>query len=230
MVDTLKPYHSSDDDPKPVTPDRTESESSTERSQLALGDTMTDSTPHLKAYSFYCSRRQLTCFDVCDQQKTLIYNAETHQISSSPDVVLRQGPGKDAPIVALARFRWSRHLKLGLGDPDVSEKDIVWEDMLNVSKGIGHSQYRFEMTIDNQRRSFLWQRTRDPADGVSGLGKLASCNYKLVDLVTGDTVAVFIENWHSLRKLGKLQLTANLGNDWELMVVLAIAALIEKAS
>ena len=228
MNEKLKPYDSKDD-LKPVTPERRESESSTERSQHALEYAMKPSTPHLKTYGYYYTKRY-TNLKVCDEQKNIIYFSHVHEVGSSPDVVLHQGPNKHAPVVAVAQFRWSRNLKLGLGNPETSEKDVVWEDMENLSKGIGHSKYRFEMTISHQRRSFLWQRTRDSADGVEGVGRLINWNYKLVDERTGEVLAVYLENFlKGWFKKGKLQLKADLGRDWELMVLLGSLGLCEKA-
>lgn len=229
MNEKLKPYDSDDEYKlKPITPQRRESESSTERSQYVLEDAMTKSTPLVKTYGLYRTRLDLK---ICDEQKNVTYFSETHEWSSAPDIVLRGGVDKHAPIVAVARFRLSSDLKLGLGNPDASEKDMIWEDMKNISRGIGHSKYRFEMTINNERRSFLWQRTRDSADGVHGAGKIGNWNYKLVDEGTGEVLGVYLDNflksWH---KKGKLQLKADLGKDWELMVLLGSLGLCEKAS
>ena len=229
MNEKLTPYDS-DDDLKPVTPQRRDTEYNTHRSQYALEDTMKDATPHLKTYGFYYTKRH-TNLKVCDDQKNVIYFSNVHELGSSPDVVLRQGLDKDAPVVAVAQFRWSRDLKLGLGNRETSEQDMVWEDMKNISQCWGHSKYRFEMTIDRQRRSFLWQRTRDSADGVDGVGRFINWNYKLVDERTGEVLAVYLENFlKSWLKKGKLQLKANLGRDWELMVLLGSLGLCEKAS
>jgi hypothetical protein len=229
MNEKLNPLDS-DDDLKPVTPERRKSESSTERSQYALEDAMKTSTPRLKTYGFYYTKRH-TNLKVCDEQKNVIYFSNVHEVSSSPDVVLHHGPDKHAPVVAVAQFRWSRDLKLGLGNPQTSENDVVWEEMKNLSKGIGHSKYRLEMTIDHQRRSFLWQRTRDSADGVEGVGRLINWNYKLVDERTGEVLAVYLENFlKGWLKKGKLQLKADLGREWELMVLLGSLGLCEKAS
>lgn len=222
--------HDSDDEYKlkPPTPTRRESESSTERSQYDLEDAMSQSTPHLKTYGFYLTRK--LDLKICDEHKNIIYFSQTHEFTSAPDVVLRQGMDKHAPIVGVARFRLSPHLKLGLGDPDTNEKDTVWEDMRNISWGLGHSKYRFEMTVNNERRSFLWQRTRDSADGVQGIGKLTNWNYKVVDEKTGEVLVVYLNNLKSWSKKGKLQLKADLGKDWELMVLLGSLGLCEKAS
>lgn len=225
MAEKLRPYESADD-LKRVTPERRESESS---SQYALEDAMNAATPHLKTYGIYYTKWH-TNLQVCDEQKNVIYFSSFHQVGSSPDVILHQGPDKDAPVVGVAQFRWSRDLKLGLGSPETSEQDVVWEEMKNVSKAFGHSKYRFEMTLHHQRRSFLWQRTRDSADGVEGAGKLINWNYKLVDERTGEVMAVYLENlFKSWMKKGKLQLKADLGRDWELMVLLGSLGLCEKA-
>jgi hypothetical protein len=232
MNEKLKLYHSDDDDDfKPVTPERRESESSTERSQYALEGAMSNSTPYLKEYGFYYTKRH-TNLQVCSGgQKNVVYLSEISEFSSVPDVQLHQGIDKQGPVVATARFRWSRDLKLGLGNPEVSEKDVIWENMENISRGIGHSKYRFEMTINNERRSFLWQRTRAAADGVEGVGKIINWNYKLVDERAGETQAVYLENFlRAWKKKGKLQLKADLGMEWELMVLLGCLGLCEKAS
>lgn len=160
----------------------------------------------------------------------MIYFSNFSSFSSAPDLVLHRGPDKNAPVAAVAIFRWARDIKLGFGDPDLSEREMIWENMKNVSRGLGHSKYRVEMTVKDERRSFLWQRTRDTVDGVHGAGKLTNWNYKLVDETTGDVVAVYLENFmKSWNKKGRLQLRADLGTNWELMVLLGSLALCEKA-
>ena len=227
MAEKLKPYDS-DEHLRPVTPNRRESESSTERSQYALEDEMEKSTSQVKTYGFY---RTTFNIKVCDEQKNVIYYCDFSEFSSAPDVALHQGVDKHAPLVAVARFRWSRDLKLGVGNPNTGEHDMIWENMKNISRGIGHSKYCFEMNIHNERRSFMWQRTRDPADGVEGAGKMINWNYRLVDAGTGEVLAVYLENFlKSWKKKGKLQLKADLGKDWELMVLLGSLGLCEKAS
>lgn len=228
MDEKLKPYDS-DEHLRPVTPRRRDSESSTERSQYALEDEMKQSsTSQVKTYWFYRSKFNIK---VCDEQKNVIYYCDFSEFSSAPDVALHQGVDKHAPLVAVARFRWSIHLKLGVGNPVTSEHDMIWEDMKNVSRGIGHSKYSFEMSIGNERRRFMWQRTRDPADGVEGIGKMINWNYRLVDEATGEVLAVYLENFlKSWKKKGKLQLKADLGKDWELMCLVGSLGLCEKAS
>lgn len=229
MSEKVKPYES-DDDLESVTRRRRESEPSTENSQYTQEDIATELTTHRKTYGFYYTKSHLN-IKVCDEQKNVIYFGDFSSFSSAPDLVLHQGVDTHAPIVAVARFRWSRHLKLGFGNPHTSEKDVVWENMENVSRGVGHSKYRVEMTINDDRRSFLWQRTRDPAHGVQGAGKMINWNYTLVDETTGQVLAVYLENfWKSWQKKGKLQLREDLGKEWELMVLLGSLGLCEKAS
>jgi len=213
---------------KPSTPDGRVSVSS-ERSQYDLDDAMDNSTPHLKTYGFYNAGWHMDT-KICDEDKNVIYFSETHDWSSAPDVVLHQGVDKQAPIIAVAHFRYSQDLKLGLGDSDASEKDMIWEDLKNATTWrLGHSKYRFEMTINHERRSFLWQRTRDAADGVHGVDKMGDANYRLVDEGTGEVLAVYLDNgFKSWRKTGKLQFKGDLGKGWELMVLIGCLGLCEK--
>jgi hypothetical protein len=232
MNEDLKAHDNDDYKLKPVTgPGSRVSQSSSTRSQYDLEDTMSESTPHLKTYGFYYASWHLDT-KICDEEKNTIYFSETHEWTSAPDVVLRQGADKHAPVIAVARFRLSQHLKLGLGDPDASEQGMIWEDLKNMATwGMGHSKYRFEMTINHERRPFLWQRTRDSADGVHGVNKVGDANYKLLDERTGEVLAVYLDNlFKSWRKTGKLQLKADLGKDWELMVLIGCLGLCEKAS
>jgi hypothetical protein len=194
-----------------------------------LDDAMANSTPHLKTYGFYNANWHMDT-KICDEDKNVLYFSETHEWSSAPDVVLRQGVDKQSPIIAVARFRYSQDLKLGLGNSDASENDMIWEDLKNATTGrLGHSKYRFEMTIDHQRRSFLWQRTRDSADGVHGIDKATDSNFRLVDEATGEVLAVYLDNvYKSWRKTGKLQFKGDLGKDWEIMVLIGCLGLCEK--
>lgn len=230
MDKKANPFHSDEDGEEGLREaERRESESSTERSQYFLEDAMAKSTPHLKTYAFYYTKRH-TNLMVCDELKNVIYFSRVSELSS-PDLALHQGVDKHAPVVAVAHFRLSRDLKLGIGNPEEGDKDMVWEKMENISKGLGHSKYRVEMTINDGRRSFLWQRTRDRADGVQGAGKWINWNYRLVEESTGEVVAVYLENFlKSWKKKGKLQLKADLGKQWELMVLLGSLGLCEKAS
>lgn len=89
---------------------------------------------------------------------------------------------------------------------------MIWENMENKSRGIRHSKSYFQMTINYEWRSFLWQRTRDSADGVQGVGKMIHWNYKLVDKRTGEVLAVYLDDFFkSWLKKGKLKLKADLG-------------------
>jgi hypothetical protein len=213
---------------RPSTPEGRVSISSA-RSQYDLTDAMDSSTPHLKTYGFYNANWHMDT-KICDEAKNVIYFSETHDWSSAPDVVLRQGVDKHAPVLAVAQFRYSQDLKLGLGDPDAGEQYMIWEDLKNATTlRLRHTKYRFEMTIGHERRSFLWQRTRDSADGVHGMNKLGDSNYRLVDERTGEVLAVYLDKaGQSWRKTGKLQFKGNLGHDWERMVLIGCLGLCEK--
>ena len=134
----------------------------------------------------------------------------------------------------------------------------VFEKMENISKYWGHRRYAVEMDIgpdskpaEKVRKRFEWRRTRSEKMGVVGSGKITNYNYKIVEVPltarvagseeeeeeeeVGDdkVVAVYLENvLKSFRKKGKLLLYRNpaeMGRNWETMVLLGSCGLIEKA-
>ncbi|KIW99351.1 uncharacterized protein Z518_11339 [Rhinocladiella mackenziei CBS 650.93] len=162
--------------------------------------------------------------------------------ANTPDVRLHGGPDMSGPLLGVAHFRHSRHVKLGLGDPINDPNGVVWEEMKNISKWLTKSKYVFEFTEScnwdvnaadgPRRRHFMWQRTNDPADGVEGIaGKLSLRNYRLTDQDTGQVVAVFLaNNLNSVKKKGELRIFEKLGASLEIVVVLTCASISEKMS
>src|SRR2546423_3722189 len=147
--------------------------------------TAPDATRILSFHHPGCTRKNLIVKD--DDGKT-IYYADVSRWTSAPDIVLHSGETKDHPVAAIARFRYSRHLRLGVGDP-ADERAIVWEEMTNTKK-LGHSQYRLtvvtnsEPGVPGERRAIVFQRTHSKADGVTN--RLSCMNYKIVDEGTGE--------------------------------------------
>jgi hypothetical protein len=185
----------------------------------------------IRTLSFYhpgCHRKNLIIKD--DGGKT-IYYADVSRCSSAPDIVLHTGETKDHPITAIARFRWSRHLRLGLGDP-VDELALFWKEMKNM-KRLAHSQYRLEVTSNEldgfgERRSIVFQRTHAKKDGVTN--RLSCMNYKVVDEGTGEVLAVYLATgWKSWKKRATLHIKSEcLAGDAEVLVVLGMCGLVEK--
>ena len=203
---------------------------------------------------YYGKWRANLVFCDTDSAKSPVYLAEISEFTSNKpdvtihDVKLRGKEDTSGPVLAVSRFRWSRNIKLGLGDPANDPNSVVWEEMKNQAM-IGHSKYRFEFTSTSMgasfsapfaneippssrpetRRAYIWQRTNSTKDGVSAWGKLTLGNYKFIDETSGETVAVFLSNGaRSWKKSGKLRIRDDVEKDLEIIIVLCAASLAEK--
>lgn len=150
----------------------------------------------------------------------------------TPDVTLHVGEEKTGPIKAACKFvNFSSGSKMCLGNPN--ETNAIWEDLTKESHD--HSKYRWEMSVDSHgyggaRKGFLWKRTRTVGVEDSKPGAVSSRNFKLVDEVTGEILAVFANNGpKSFSKLGKFEVFPhNYGDNWETMMLLSGLSIIEK--
>jgi len=183
----------------------------------------------VRTLHFYFAHAHMR-FLIKDSDGHAVYYVDFSQFTSQPDVEVHAGDSLESPIVAVARFRWSRHLQLGLGDAS-DPNSMTWEEMRNAS-AIRHKQYRFEVTDDDgRRRGFFWKRTHNEQHGVEGiLSKMSIENHKLVDEETGAVLAVYLENGvKSWKKKGKLQIQRGTWADEnQTIVVLGICGLLEK--
>lgn len=136
-------------------------------------------------------------------------------------------------MVAVSKFlKFSGDFKLGLGDPnDVNQ--VQWEDMTKESAL--HSKYRLEMTVPChqepshvERRPFLWKRTHHVKVDDATPMMWSARNYKLVDEVTGELLAVFTRE-RSFSKCGTLQIKAEFGESFDTITILSCLSLYEKA-
>lgn len=150
-----------------------------------------------------------------------------------PDIILHAGSSDKSPVVAVSKFlKFSSEYKLCLGDPD--DVNAQWEGMTKVSAL--HSRHRFEMTVpsqmgdpNGQRRSFLWKRTRHVrVEDASTSSMWGVRNFKLVDELTGQLVAVFTRE-KSMSKCGRLQIKGEYGENFKRMVLISCASLYERA-
>lgn len=150
----------------------------------------------------------------------------------TPDVTLHVGEEKTGPIKASCKFvQFSSGSKLCLGNPD--DPNAIWEDLTKESRD--HSKYRWEMSTGGhgyggERKGFLWKRTRTVGVEDSKPGKISTRNFKLVDEVTGEILAVFANNGpKSFSKLGKFEVFPhNYGDNWETMLLLSGLSIIER--
>jgi hypothetical protein len=185
----------------------------------------------IRTLSFHhpnCCRKDLIIKD--DGGKT-VYYADVSRWTNAPDIVLHIGETEHHPIAAIARFRVSRHLRLGLGDP-ADELMMVWEEMKNM-KRLGHSRYRLEVTNNEpfgsgERRAIVFQRTHSKEDGVTN--RLSVMNYKLVDEGSGEVLAVYVTTgWKDWKKRATLHIKSRfLAGNAEVLAVLGMCGLVEK--
>ncbi|KAJ5583872.1 hypothetical protein VI817_006073 [Penicillium citrinum] len=158
-----------------------------------------------------------------DDDRMLYYTKVSVFGINKPDMTMHAGDSPDAPIVAACKFlKLSRHYKLALGDPG-DLRNVQWEDM--ISHGSLHSKLRFSMKVPdkhqpgyNERRAFLWKRTHSEAAEGSAPLKASMRNFKLVDEKTGNVVAVFNREI-SFSKCGVLEIKADFGQDFDIMVI-----------
>jgi hypothetical protein len=167
-----------------------------------------------------------------------IYHAATSEWNfSRPDVVLHAGSDSTGSVLGVAYFRWSRNARMGMGDPVMNESGVVWEELRNTSAYYTHGKYEFEYEEPSsingvRRRQFMWQRTHAAEDGVEGWsGWLSWRNYKLVDMQSMDMIGVFLANdLSSLTKKGELRMFSHVSKELEMVIVLSMACISEKAT
>ena len=139
----------------------------------------------------------------------------------TPDVELHAGDRRDGPIVSYAKFHnLSSHVTLGLGDP---KADPVFEELRKDSK-IAHSEYIFETAAmhDATRRKLIWRRT---------IGKNLYANYACLDGATGKVMAYYASTGNkSMKKVGKLCVTSNEGDQFEQLLLVSFLSIREKES
>ncbi|KAE8146727.1 C6 zinc finger domain protein [Aspergillus avenaceus] len=156
-------------------------------------------------------------------KRPLYYVDNSSFTPKKPDLTFHAGPDKIGPVVGVCKFlHFSRHVKLGLGDPQIVNS-VEWEDL--ICQSYMQNKYRWQMTVPGingmERRSFIWKRTHSVAVEGSSATMFSSRNFKLVDEQTGQIVAVFTSNaFKSMKKSGKLQITPNYGQQFDLMVLL----------
>ncbi|KAJ9604598.1 hypothetical protein H2200_010712 [Cladophialophora chaetospira] len=158
-----------------------------------------------------------------------------------PDVTLHAVIGDQdghGPVLGVAHFRCSRHVRFGIGDALNKPGEVTWEEMRNVSRMLAKSNYEWQYTemlewndikdnIHPQIRRFKWQRTKTPDDGVEN--KLSLRNYRLTDQDSERVVAVFVaRTLGNVRNRGEVRLFEELRPKVEAAVVLTCASILEK--
>lgn len=150
-----------------------------------------------------------------------------------PDVVLFRGSDKQGcPIAGVARWKsmYGKTVDVGIGDPGLKMENassIPWETM-TAEKKIKMNDHRFKVPGDTSGKTYMWKRTHH--EGVEKENNSWSGNnHKLLDADTGEVLATFASNrWKSWSKVGKFTFRQDLGEQWQLTVLLTCLSLVEK--
>lgn len=135
-----------------------------------------------------------------------------------PDLTFHAGPDTSAPVAGVCKFRhFSSDTEIGLGDPDMP--GISWGRMSR--EGLRKVKYTFCMDFGDRQRRFIWKKTSSHGGSHSG-------NLKLVEEPSGNVLAVFSAGGSFSKKTGQLDVYANYGERFSLMVLITGIALREK--
>ena len=228
------------------TPDRRDSESSTERSDYDSSDSQILSGP-THEYGFYYVSKAFRR-DISVKEKTNSGNqdrlfADMSKWGKNPDVLVRLGSDDKGLVVSSARFRFSKNLTLKLGIDAALDEEKAGTGTVEMKNdgrfgvgGLGHHKYSLAIpggvtgNGTGEPRKYAWERTISSKDGVDLVGKLSRLNYKFVDVQTGEVLAVYLENGRkSWLKRGKLRIKGQLSKEGEMYVLLGALGLCEKA-
>ncbi|UNI15652.1 hypothetical protein JDV02_002163 [Purpureocillium takamizusanense] len=164
---------------------------------------------------------------------------------TNPDLVLYDGPSDECPVRAVSHIlALSPRFKLGLGDP-ADANAVVWEDM---SRPLGlANNFSWSMMLHvpddvsgrrhEERRWFVWKRTRHvTADGMAK-SALSSRNWKLLDGGQGErggggggpTVLAVFTGVIKRGLCGTLQVNVDYGAEFDTMVFITCLSLYERA-
>ncbi|RJE25843.1 hypothetical protein PHISCL_01819 [Aspergillus sclerotialis] len=168
-----------------------------------------------------CHTKWRNHYKVHSADGTQLFFADNSSFTpGKPDLTFHSGSDDKGPIVSVSKFvHFSRSIRIGLGDP-ANPNGMTWEE-LSCPGFLHTSKYRMETTIPDGyggfcRRSFIWKCPAFKAD------------HDLVDEQTGEPIAHFDNSVFSLSKDGKLYIYRSYGQAFELMVITANIALIER--
>lgn len=253
LRDSPEVMSATNSDPKfqnPFSHDISPKQSELKMDPSATGNVRWDTRPEMARQLSIADRKPLKMFDfrkrlfrsdmsiwrIEDGIETQEYFAScTDWRWNVPDVTLYSGTDTTGPVLGVARFRWSRHITFGIGDPKGDPSAVMWEKMQNPSFW-NRSNYEFEWSdFDvnapqvSRRRRFKWHRTGDASDGVEGVvQKLAMRSYKLTDDDSGEVVALFLA-CSTGGSRGKLRIFQQLNPHLETVILLTCASIQEYA-
>lgn len=151
-----------------------------------------------------------------------------------PDLLLYPGTDHQGPILAACRFKHlSRDIQICVGDPTTDGgANVNWEKL--VKSSLLKTQYTWETrstephTESGSGRALMWKKTQSiPAEDSKG-EQTGPRNFKLIDEETDEILALFTSA-RTWANCGTLEIRANHGEAFDLMVMIACIALFEKA-
>ncbi|KAF2210372.1 hypothetical protein CERZMDRAFT_118199 [Cercospora zeae-maydis SCOH1-5] len=170
------------------------------------------------------------------QNDTALYYAASHNAKDVSDIILHAGYDSKGPQLALLQFMsFSKDFKIyigGLRSPVGEDWDIV-----RYAESGGKIFHRdpihrfgsYSRTPNGQsvKEKLHWQKTRNPKLGAS---KFSRSDHKLVDEITDEVVAVYVE--HSMRlgtHKGTITYVRKLGEMAEMAALMALLGLLERS-
>ncbi|KAK5092150.1 hypothetical protein LTR70_005755 [Exophiala xenobiotica] len=224
----------------PATPRRQSNESSPARSDYGteIKEMMTTSSGMTKSLDLYHTKSHIN-IRIHDLSGNCIYYVDNSTFKpGKPDVTLFAGSEKGGQVLGVCRWStmFSKGLTVGIGDPSVNEKGMIWEEVR--SEHVMHPEYRWSVTLPSGTRyAFAWLRIHgaDVRSESADANGLSNKNFKLVDCSdpNKEALAVFANNrWKSWKKLGKFMIKVDgrergWGDQWEVMVLLSVLGLVE---
>lgn len=138
-------------------------------------------------------------------------------VTNKPQIILRHGSTKNAPIVAAAKMHTvSRDIQLCLGDYE--RGDVVWEDMRRDKTRLLRGDYTFSAAVESvggSRRTYTWKHAK----------KMGRTVYECVDN-DGAVVATFASggmlNW---KKAGVIEVAEDVDGAIETLLLVGATAI-----
>ena len=137
------------------------------------------------------------------------YYGEFSYLTNKPQIQLRSGNSKSAPMVAFAKVHYtSRNLLIGLGDyqKDPGEK-LILEEMRRDKFRLVRSDYEFETSVGSgPRRTYGWRRDKE---------SLYKTVYRCVDDAGEVIVSLFSGGFCNWKKGGEIVIVDGLDKELE---------------
>jgi hypothetical protein len=172
-------------------------------------------------FGFYRSSRSDMVIALHKNQRTLFYISTHNRFSSQPSVVLHSGPSPENTPLATADFRpfgSSIDLKAGTDTASLTKESVFSSHMY------------FSFPVEGKMEKFEWRRSAGPeVQSLCG----SSRGMKLVRVLRDQTLAAWAGPRSGRDKVGKMRLLVPdrtvYGERFEVMVIISIVAIMEKA-